>query len=241
MNVTVIAEGVGRVDLSFSDRGAGQQVLLLHGGGGPGSVTPWADRLAAKTGARVVTPTHPGLVGTPRPDALTSVGGLARVYAAFIDELGLDGASVMGHSIGGWIAAELGVLAGARISSLVLVDAVGIEVPDHPAEDVFGGVPVTPDARVLKMYAGKMMDPSLRPRLSASAVPPTLVVWGDDDGVVDREYGRAYARAISGAELRLLGGVGHSPQMEAPELLAEIVWPFVSRYARLSRQSSSAT
>jgi pimeloyl-ACP methyl ester carboxylesterase len=216
---TIIAEGIGRVDVSFSERGAGQQVLLLHGGGGPASVTPRADLLAARTRARVVTPTHPGLVGTPRPDALTSVGGLARVYAALIDKLELDGASVMGHSIGGWIAAELGLLAGARISSLVLVDAVGIEVPDHPAEDVFGGTPATPSARVLKMYAGTMMEPSLRPRLSASAVPPTLVVWGYDDGVVDHEYGRAYARAISGADFRLLRGVGHSPQLEAPEVL----------------------
>jgi pimeloyl-ACP methyl ester carboxylesterase len=132
MKATVIAEGIGRVDVSFSERGAGQPVLLLHGGGGPASVIPWADLLAAKTGARVVTPTHPGL-GTPRPDALTRVGGLARVYAAIIDKLELDGVSVMGRSIG-------------------------------PAD------------------AGRL---------------------GDDDGVVDREYGRAYARAISGTEFTL--------------------------------------
>jgi pimeloyl-ACP methyl ester carboxylesterase len=241
MKATITAEGIGRVDVSFSERGAGQPVLLLHGGGGPTSVIRWADLLAAKTRARVVTPTHPGLVRTPRPEALTTIGGLARVYAALIDKLELDGASIMGHSIGGWIAAELGLLVSARISSLVLVDAVGIEVPDHPAEDVFGGTPATPEARVLKMYAGTMMDPSLRPRLSASAVPPTLVVWGDDDGVVDREYGRAYARAIPGAEFRLLRGVGHSPQMEAPEVLAETVWPFVAKHARPLHRAPSAT
>jgi hypothetical protein len=88
MKETIITEGVGRVDVSFSERGAGQPVLLMHGGGGPASVTPWADLLAAKTKARVVTPTHPGLVRTPRPEALTRVGGLARVYAALIDKLG---------------------------------------------------------------------------------------------------------------------------------------------------------
>jgi pimeloyl-ACP methyl ester carboxylesterase len=232
MKETVIVEGIGHVDVAFSERGAGQRVLLLHGGGGPVSVTSWADQLAHTKSARVITPTHPGLGGTARPDALTSIGGLARVYAAFIDKLSLDGVSVIGHSIGGWIAAELGLLVGARISSLVLVDAVGIAVRDHPAEDVFAGTPTTPSARVLKMYAGKMMDPSLRPRLSASAIPPTLVVWGDDDGVVDREYGRAYAHAIAGAELRFLRGIGHAPQLEAPELLADIVWPFVVKHAR---------
>jgi pimeloyl-ACP methyl ester carboxylesterase len=85
------------------------------------------------------------------------------------------------------------------------------------------------------------MDPSLRPRLSASALPPTLVVWGDDDGVVDRDYGRAYAHAISGSEFRLLRAVGHSPQIEAPELLADTVRPFLAKHARLLRQPSSAT
>jgi pimeloyl-ACP methyl ester carboxylesterase len=143
----------------------------------------------------------------------------------------------MGHSIGGWIAAELGLLAGARISSLVLVDAVGIDVPDHPAEDVFGGTPRTADARVLKMYAGTMMDSSLRPRLAANALPPTLVVWGDQDGVVDRDYGRAYALAITGAEFKLLRDVGHSPPIEAPEALAETVWPFVAKHARPKHQA----
>jgi pimeloyl-ACP methyl ester carboxylesterase len=241
MKDTVLVEGIGNVAVSFRERGGGQPILLLHGGGGPSSVTPWGELLAAKTKARVVTPTHPGLLGTPRPGVLTSVGGLARVYAALMDKLELHGACVMGHSIGGWIAAELGLLASARIGSMVLIDAVGIDVPDHPAKDVFGGVPATPDARVLKMYAGRMMDPSLRARLSAGEIPPTLVVWGDDDGVVDREYGRAYALAISGAEFRLLRGVGHSPQLEAPQVLAETVLPFIAKHSPPLRPSPSAT
>jgi pimeloyl-ACP methyl ester carboxylesterase len=232
MKETLVVKGIGRVEVSFSEHGSGANVLLLHGGGGVGSVTPWAELLAATKAARVITPTHPGLGRTPRPDTLTSVRGLALVYAAFIETLDLDGVSVIGHSIGGWITAELGLVAGARVSCLVLVDAVGIEVPDHPAEDVFAGTPATPGDRVLKMYAGTMMDPSLRRRLSTSAFPPTQVVWGADDGVVDRDYGRAYARAISGAEFRLFDGVGHAPQLEVPELLVETVWPFIAKHSR---------
>ena len=232
MKETLVVEGMGRVEVSFSERGSGANVLLLHGGGGVGSVTPWAELLATTQDARVITPMHPGLGRTPRPDTLTSARGLALVYAAFMEKLDLDHVSVIGHSIGGWIAAELALVAGARISSLVLVDAVGIEVPEHPAEDVFAGTPATPGARVLKMYAGTMMDPSLRRRLTSSVVPPTQVVWGADDRVVDREYGRAYARAISGAEFRLFDGVGHEPQLEVPELLVETVWPFIAKHAR---------
>jgi pimeloyl-ACP methyl ester carboxylesterase len=103
---------------------------------------------------------------------------------------------------------------------------------EHPAEDVFAGERTTANGRVLKMYAGTMMDPSLRARLGARVLPPTLVVWGDEDNVVDREYGRTYARTIAGAEFKLLQGIGHSPQLEAPELVIEAVWPFVTKHAR---------
>jgi pimeloyl-ACP methyl ester carboxylesterase len=80
----------------------------------------------------------------------------------------------------------------------------------------------------LKAYGGNTIDPSLRGRLSALAVP-TLVVWGESDRIMDPEYGRAYAQAITGAQFRLLPGAGHVPQIEAPEALAEAIWPFVSR------------
>jgi pimeloyl-ACP methyl ester carboxylesterase len=232
MSESIVVSGIGTVELHYSERGAGQPVLLLHGGGGPASVVPWASLLAATRRARVMTPTHPGLEGTPRPSTLTGVAGLARLYAAFLEKLGLDGISVIGHSIGGWIAAEMGILVGARIRSLVLIDAVGIEERTHPAADVFAGEPTTESWRLFKMYAGTMMDPTLRPRLSASALPPTLLVWGEDDDVVDREYARAYAHAIAGAKLVLLPAVGHSPQLEAPELVTDTFWPFLVEHAR---------
>jgi pimeloyl-ACP methyl ester carboxylesterase len=259
MSETLNVDGIGSVGLSFSERGAGQPVLLLHGGAGPISVVPWADFLARGRPARVLTPTHPGFAGTARPAALSSIGGLARLYAALIDKLGLEGVSVIGNSIGGWIAAELALLSRTRISSLVLVDAVGIEVPGSPVADPFS-IPFdelsrlsyhdparfrvdtsrfTPQQKAgmaanfsaLKVYAGNMTDPSLRARLSASALPPTLVVWGDSDRVVHPAYGRDYAQAIAGAQFRLLRDTGHVPQIETPELLAETVWPFVTEHA----------
>ena len=122
----VTVEGIGAVDVTVSERGAGHPVLLLHGGGGPLTVTAWADRLAETRRARVLTPVHPGFNGTPRPDGLDSVSALARLYQALLAELALDDVTVVGNSIGGWIAAEMAVLGSHRVSSYVLVDAVGI-------------------------------------------------------------------------------------------------------------------
>jgi pimeloyl-ACP methyl ester carboxylesterase len=255
MSETLNIDGIGSVELSFTERGSGPPVLLLHGGAGPMSVTPWAELLARKGSARVITPTHPGFAGTPRAEKLTSVGALARVYDALLAKLGLDCVTVIGNSIGGWIAAELALAAPTRLAHLVLVDAAGIEVPDHPIADVFS-IPLeelsrrsyhdparfridpsklSPEQKAmmagnfatLKVYCGNMVDPSLRARLSAISTP-TLVVWGESDRVIDPEYGRAYAQAIPGARFQLLSGTGHLPQLESPELLAETLWPFVT-------------
>jgi pimeloyl-ACP methyl ester carboxylesterase len=259
MSETLNVAGIGSVELTFTERGSGQPLLLLHGGAGPISVGAWADLLARTRPARVITPTHPGFSGTPRPDALATVGGLARVYAAFLEELGLEDVSVIGNSIGGWIAAELALLAPKRIGSVVLVDAGGVDVPGHPIADVFS-MPLAelsrlsyhdparfqidpsklpPQAKAmmagnratLKLYGGNMVDPSLLARLSA-VTSPTLVVWGESDRVIDPDCGRAYAKAIPGAKFQLLEGAGHLPQLETPEQLAEIVWPFVTEHAR---------
>jgi len=255
MSEKLEVEGIGSVEMTMTERGSGEPILLLHGGAGPLSVVPWAEMLARTRPARVITPIHPGFMGTPRPEGLTDVRGLARVYAALVRKLGLDGVTVIGNSVGGWIAAELALLAPALVRKLVIVDAAGIAVEGHPVADVFS-IPfaevsrlsyhdperfrvdpakLTPEQKAmvagnmatLKRYGGAMMDPTLRERLRA-VTTPTLVVWGEADRIVDVEYGRAYAQAIPGARFELLAAAGHLPQLEAPEQLAESAWRFVT-------------
>ncbi len=133
--------GIGPVDVAIDERGAGHPVLLLHGGAGPQSVAGFADLLAAAGSTRVLAPTHPGFGGTPRLNGLDSIAGLAATYAALLEALDLRAVAVVGNSIGGWIAAELALRAPARLGVVVLFDAVGIEVPGHPAADVFALTP----------------------------------------------------------------------------------------------------
>src|SRR6266576_6946789 len=91
--------GYGPVELSVTEEGEGHPVLLLHGGGGPLTVNGFADLLATERPARVITPTHPGFSGTTRPESLTSISGLAAVYAALLIELDVADAAVVGNSI----------------------------------------------------------------------------------------------------------------------------------------------
>ncbi len=250
---TIPVDGVGPVEVTVAERGAGAPVLLLHGGAGPQSVDGFAELLATTRPVQVLTPTHPGFGATPRPDALDSTGGLAALYAGLIDALDLDDVTVVGNSIGGWIAAELALLASPRVARVVLVDAVGIEVPGHPVVDFFAlsmdevakhsyhdpdrfriDVDALPPAArevmagnraALTVYGGRAMtDPGLRDRLADVKVP-TLVVWGGADRIADPDYGRALADAIPGARFELLRGTGHVPQVETPELLRDTLFP----------------
>ena len=253
---SVDVAGVGTVEVTLTERGQGNNFLLLHGGGGPQTVTGFADLLAGSREARVITPTHPGFGGTSRPDALATIRDLAALYVALLDELDLFDVTVVGNSIGGWIAVEIALAGSKRVSSAVLVDAGGIEVPGHPVADFFSltmdqvaqlayynpdkfridptTLPLAAQAAMasnraaLAVYGGtSMTDPGLIARLAEVAVP-VLVVWGEADQMTDQEYGRAYAAAIPGAQFLLLRGTGHLPQMETPDQLLPVVGDFAA-------------
>jgi pimeloyl-ACP methyl ester carboxylesterase len=243
---------VGQVDVAVSEYGDGQPFVLLHGGGGPDTVTGFGELFAKTHDVRVIVPTHPGFGGTARPDALTSIAGLAALYVALIGQLGLNDVTVAGNSIGGWIAAEMALLASPRVSGAILIDAVGIDVPGHPIADFFAltmdqvftlsfhnpepfridpaTLPPTAQAiaagnrAALATYAGTAMSDSTLAGRLAHLELPTLVLWGDSDQIADPSYGRAYAAAIPLARFQLLTDTGHLPQLETPELLMNAIW-----------------
>jgi pimeloyl-ACP methyl ester carboxylesterase len=252
-----LSTAFGDVPLTVSERGAGRPLLLLHGGAGPASVAGLAGLLAERQGFRVLTPVHPGFDGTPRPDGLDSMRRLADLYRELLGHLGLTGVTVVGSSIGGWVAAELGLCASERVERLILIDAVGLDSADHPVADFFSLTfdqvieisYANPDAfrpdpdvvptdaqkavvagnrAALQTYGGRSMaDPTLAARL-AGMTAPTLVVWGEADGMATTAYGEQYAAAIPGAAFRVVPGAGHLPQIEAPDALLAIVEPFTA-------------
>lgn len=248
---TLQVDGIGSVPLSFTRTGQGAPILLLHGGGGPATVAPWGERLAADLPAEVIVPIHPGFDFTERPDAVDSIRAVARAEVALLDELDVEDVTVIGNSIGGWVAMEIALLDSPRVAWVVLVDSVGIEVDGHPIPDFFTMTPAelaersyhdpatygldptkVPDAvrermianrTPLALYAGSSMaDPDLAARLDRIAVP-TLVVWGEADRIGDVDYGRRLADAIPGARFALVERAGHLPQIERPEALTDLV------------------
>src|SRR5260370_13530316 len=66
-----------------------------------------------------------------------------------------------------------------------------------------------------------MYNPQLKQWLGRIRVP-SLVLWGDSDGIVSPEYGRAYSGLIPGARFEVIEWAGHHPEVEPPQ-------PFVDR------------
>jgi pimeloyl-ACP methyl ester carboxylesterase/quercetin dioxygenase-like cupin family protein len=259
---TVTVDGIGTVQVTFSDAGSGQPVLLLHGGAGPSSVGQFADLLAAS--ARVVVPVHPGFEGTPRPRQLASVRALAAVYAQLVRDLELTDVCVVGNSFGGWIAAEIAIAESAvsdrRVNSVVLVDAAGLKLDGAPVPDVSRLTPeqiaqlsyfrpesfridpaaMTDEQRAARAanlaamatYGGSTMADTTLLDRLTAISIPALVVWGEADRMIPVEHGHAYAAAIPGARFALIQHAGHLPQLEAPAELRSALAEFTTSSAQ---------
>ena len=57
---------------------------------------------------------------------------------------------------------------------------------------------------------------------------PTLVVWGDNDGIVTPEYGEKLAAALPNAKFERIAQAGHYPQIERPEAVAAAIEQFAA-------------
>lgn len=254
MTTITVRTSAGEIPLTTNETGAGRPFLVLHGGAGPVSVASFAELLAKAGNAQVIVPVLPGFAGTPRPEGLTTVRGLAEAYSRFLETRDLRDVTLVGSSIGGWVAAELALLQNPRVARTVLVDAGGLVLPGETVPDVLAWpldqltersyrhperfridpsrlseaqrAAVGANRAAMKIYQGPdRADPTLLGRLPAIRTP-TLVVWGAADRVVPREHGETYARAIPGARLEIIEESGHLPTLETPELLVTFVRKF---------------
>ncbi|HYZ57383.1 MAG TPA: alpha/beta hydrolase [Streptosporangiaceae bacterium] len=231
----------------------GTGVLLLHGAGGPLTVAGFGAALAEDT--YVITPVHPGFDGQPRPDWTDRVSDLASAYLDLLDILDLRQVLVIGSSMGGWVAAEMALRDNhRRIGGLVLLNAAGIQAGGQEIADITSLTPaelgrlsfynpafrpdlsalneqqlaaVAANQRTLAVYAADpyLHDPKLRRRLHRVTVP-VLVAWGEEDGVIPVDYGRAYAESFPNGRFELIPEAGHLPHLEQAARTLELVRNF---------------
>ena len=115
--------------------GRGPKLLFLHGAGGWPAWLPFFERLAQTY--ELLVPEHPGFGASDNPPQIRHVPDLAMYYLDLLDATFAEPVHVIGHSLGGWTAAEVAVRNTGRVKSLTLLAPAGIRVKGSPPGDVF--------------------------------------------------------------------------------------------------------
>ena len=231
------------VELTLRRAGEGPTLLLLHGANGSASWLPIMEALAEHY--HVILPDHPGFGDTDQPDWMDNISDVAYFYLDVIEAMGLDSFHLAGHSMGGWIAAEIAIRNATRLKSLTLISAAGIRVDGTPMGDLFAW---SPQETVTKVFAQhpfidqmlahepdeaeietilknrqmaarlcwspRLHNPDLKKWLHRLTLP-TLILWGDSDGIFPEPYAHAYHALIPGSALEVYKNCGHVPMAEA--------------------------
>jgi pimeloyl-ACP methyl ester carboxylesterase len=234
--------------------GSGQPLVFLHGAGGHTGWMAFLEALSARFA--VFAPEHPGFGQSADPPWLDEVADLAYFHLDLLKALGLADVHLVGTSLGGWVAAEMAVRSTARLASLTLVGAVGIPAGGAPIPDTFRmpedenlrryyadpgraarrlGDLATADWRAVAKNRATVTRLAYRPRFHNPGLAkwlhridvPTLLLWGEKDGLVPPAFGEAYRALIPGARLVLLPEAGHAPFDEQKDAFLAAFLDFV--------------
>lgn len=246
----------GKFSTVVERAGEGPPLVYLHGTAGPMSGAAFLGDLAERF--TVYAPAHPGFGPGQGIEHLDDVLDFTLYYLDLLDELGLSKTHLIGHSLGGMLAAEIAALAPQLLDRLVLVCPAGLWLDQVPIPDFFTFSPEQlvksalhdPKGPVGRMLLAQFQDPDLALdsyRCLASAgkflwpIPdkglkkrlhrvkmPTLVIWGASDGLIPTAYADAFRAAIPSSRVTILNGAGHLPMLEQREAFVDSVVRFLT-------------
>jgi pimeloyl-ACP methyl ester carboxylesterase len=164
-----------------------------------------------------------------------SLGGwLAAEWAVrYADTLGgLILVDALGLRLADSPATDILRLDAAQTRAVVFADAstdlAHALVPDAPAAEALAAM--LQARQTLARFAWQFPD---NPRLSRYLYRvrlPTLIIWGENDGVVSPAHGKSYQHGIAGATLVLIPACGHLPHVEQPEAFLQAVLPYLEQH-----------
>lgn len=266
------------MDVAPAGTANGRTVVLLHGKNFCGATWQGTIDVLTKAGFRVVVPDQIGFCASTKPEGYQfSFHQLADNTRKLLASLGIEKTTVMGHSMGGMLAARYALSFPAATEKLVMVNPLGLEdwkakgVPYATIDQLYQGELKTSFDSIkgyqLKFYYNGQWKPEYDRWVAMQAglyggpgkeivawnqartsdmvfTQPVVYEFGDIAvptllfvGMTDKtapganraapevartlgnyaELGKATAKAIPGARLIEFPGLGHSPQVEAPE------------------------
>jgi pimeloyl-ACP methyl ester carboxylesterase len=255
MAVKELPHQVRDVSVRMWRAGRGAPVVFLHGAAGR---PPWGaffDTLAAS--GDLIVPEHPGFGLSDNPAWIRNIADLAMYYLDFFDTLGLPPVHLVGHSLGGWTAAEVAVRNPVHLKSLTLIAPAGLRVPGIPcgdnfiwspeeaarnlyydqafAERVLALTPSEAEAEIMLTNRYTAAKLGWEPRWFNPALErwlhritlPTLVLWGRDDKLMPSAYAKRWAECVPQARIELIAECGHLPHVEKADIAAQKILDFI--------------
>lgn len=125
--------------IQLVEAGKGRDLLFLHGAGGHMANDPLIAALATRY--RVVAPLLPGYGQSTGEDGLRDMLDITLHSLDVLEALKLKAPIVVGHSMGGMIAAEMAAIAHTEVAKLCLLAPTGLWLDDHPVVDIFSKLP----------------------------------------------------------------------------------------------------
>jgi pimeloyl-ACP methyl ester carboxylesterase len=156
----MVREKVGAFDIRLWSGGTGAPLLYLHGFEQHPGAASFLGRLSRDHEVRA--PEHPGFGESTGFEHIQDVIDLALHYRRLIESWNKGPVDVVGHCLGGMFAAEVAALSPHLVRRLVLVDAYGLWLDDHPLPDPFTLAP-------RDLERAKWYDPDKAPMPEPSA------------------------------------------------------------------------
>jgi len=244
-----------RVAVRTCRAGAGDSVVFLHGAGGRPLWSAFFANLAAKFD--LIVPEHPAFGASEDAQWLRNISDLSYYYLDFLEGLPGEKIHLIGHSLGGWIAAEAAIKNCSRIASLSLIAPAGVRIKGVPTGDVFIW---SPEETVRNLYHDQSIadevlkrvpteeeaDLRLRDRFAATRFGweprlfdpalqnwlhrvkvPTLVLWGAEDRIIPSRYAEVWQKQLPNVAVEIIPHCGHLPHIEKPDLVSQKIISFV--------------
>jgi non-heme chloroperoxidase len=249
-----------RLQYAETGRADGEPVILLHG-----YTDSW---YSFSRVLPLLAPRYRGIAlsqrghgDSDRPGSYTGDDYAADVDA-FMEALGIERATVVGHSMGSFVAQTVAIRYPERVNKLVLIGSgtvagneviVGLNdfvqtltdpvdstfIYEFQASTIFHPVPqpfldaVVAESRKLPADVWKgalagLIGTANAPRLGEIQAP-TLVVWGDQDGIFPRADQDALVAAIPNATLSVYPQTGHALHWERPREFTRELEKFIRK------------
>ncbi len=152
----------GRTKVRVYEGGSGTPLFFLPGVSGLLPDDPFLAALARRH--RIAAPLYPGYEDSEGAENLRTMQDVVLWAFDVQDALGMERPLVLGHSMGGMIAAEMAALCPREVQELVLVAPMGLWLDAHPIPDLFALMP-------FELPSLLFHDAALGTRLLTSALP----------------------------------------------------------------------